>query len=164
MALLGYSATPHRQLGQVLPCLLVVTLQSGGFAPGAIQIIQFAEGAFSPNAETPNVATRSESQQVQLVHIKESNSYRKTDTPLQLWWKASNTGLRRTETATVLLAVTLQSYINLCINKVKSQPSLATNLKASSLQSERQFMDGKRHTNIPQHHQTRFLEIKLQLL
>lgn len=84
MALLGYSATPHTQLGQVLPCLLVVTLQSGGFAPGAIQIIQFAEGAFSPNAETPNVATRSESQQVQLVHIKESNSYRKTDTPLQL--------------------------------------------------------------------------------
>lgn len=87
-----------------------------------------------------------------------------TEKQTHLFRKASNTGLRQTETAKVLLAVTLQSYINLCINKVKSQPSLATILKASSLQSERQFMDGKRHTNIPQHHQTRFLEIKLQLL
>lgn len=83
MALLGYPAAPH-QLGQVLLHLLVVTLQSGRLAPGAVQIIQLAESAFSPNAETPNVATRSKSQQVQLVHIKKSNSCRKIDTPLQL--------------------------------------------------------------------------------
>lgn len=61
--------------------LLIVALQSSRFAPGAIQIIQLAEGTFSPNAETPNVATRSKSQQIQLVHIQKSNSYRKTDTP-----------------------------------------------------------------------------------
>lgn len=54
--------------------LLVVALQRSSFAPGAVQIIQLAEGAFSPNAETPNVAPGSESQQVQLVHIEESDS------------------------------------------------------------------------------------------
>lgn len=55
----------------------------------------------------------------------------------------------------VLLAFTLQSYIIRCSTdklKKKSQPSLVTNLKASFLQSERQLMDGNRHTNIPQYH------------
>lgn len=61
--------------------LLVVALERGGFAPGAVQVVQLAERAFRPNAETPNVAPRGESQQVQLVHIEKSNSCRETDKP-----------------------------------------------------------------------------------
>lgn len=56
---------------------LVVALERGSLAPGAVQIVQLAEGALCPDAETPHVAPGSEAQQVQLVHVEQSDSWRK---------------------------------------------------------------------------------------
>lgn len=51
-------------LGEGEPWLhsLVVALERGRLAPGAVQIVQLAEGALGPDAETPHVAPGSEAQ------------------------------------------------------------------------------------------------------
>ena len=81
---LSQACLPRSVVSDVGLCLLIVALQRSSFAPGAVQIIQLAEGTFRPNAETPNVAPGSKPQQVQLVHVEKSNSYRKTDKPIPL--------------------------------------------------------------------------------
>lgn len=48
--------------------LPVVHLEGGRFAPGTIELIEFAEGSLSPDAETTNVTTRSEFQEIQFSH------------------------------------------------------------------------------------------------
>jgi len=48
---------------------LVVFLDTGSLAPGAIQLIQLAESTLGPDAETPNVATGGEPQEVQFVDV-----------------------------------------------------------------------------------------------
>lgn len=54
---------------------LVARLQGGRFTPGAIQLIQLAESTLSPDAEASNVSSRSEPQEVQFVHVLQSDAY-----------------------------------------------------------------------------------------
>lgn len=54
--------------------ILVVNLQGGRLTPGAVQVIQLAESAFCPDAEAPNVTTGSKSQEVQFVHVLQSDA------------------------------------------------------------------------------------------
>lgn len=54
--------------------LLVANLQGSRFAPGAVQFIQLAESTLCPDAETSNMSTRSESQEVQFVYVQQSDS------------------------------------------------------------------------------------------
>ena len=55
---------------------LVAQFKGGGFTPGAIQLIQLAESALSPDAEASNMTTRGEPQEVQFVHVLQSDACR----------------------------------------------------------------------------------------
>ena len=59
---------------------LVANLQGGRFTPGAVQLIQLAESALGPDAEASNVTTRGEPQEVQFVHILQSDTFIIQDT------------------------------------------------------------------------------------
>ena len=54
---------------------LVVNFLGGGLAPGAVETVQLAEGAFCPDAETTHMSTGSQLQQVQLVHILQCDAF-----------------------------------------------------------------------------------------
>ena len=53
---------------------LVALLQGRRFAPGAVQLIQLAESTLGPDAEASNVTTRGEPQEVQFVHVLQSDA------------------------------------------------------------------------------------------
>merc|ERR1719328_894366 len=65
----GEVSVGHLGLGQVPPCL-----GGAGLAPGAVQTIKLLESRLGPDAEPSHVATGSELQQVQVVHLHCVNS------------------------------------------------------------------------------------------
>lgn len=96
---------------------LVVALERGSLAPGAVQIVQLAEGALCPDAETPHVAPGSQAQQVQLVHVQQSDSCRKQakqslQSGIQIE-ECEDNG-QDGERDWGFLVLTLQSYTHLC--------------------------------------------------
>ena len=54
---------------------LVAALQGGRFTPGAVQLVQLTESTLSPDAEASDVTTGSESQEVQFVHVLQSDAF-----------------------------------------------------------------------------------------
>lgn len=59
---------------------LVADLQGGGFAPGAVQLVQLAESALGPDAEAADVTTGGEPQEVQFVHVLQGDAFKNTTT------------------------------------------------------------------------------------
>lgn len=77
---------------------LVVDLQGRRFAPGAVELIQLAESTLCPDAEASNVSTRGESQEVQFVHVLQSDAFRGRTEKLinikvscKVWFQANQT-------------------------------------------------------------------------
>ncbi len=59
-----FNAQPVKDKNEGYGNSLVVHFKGGGFAPSAIEVIQFAECSLSPNAKASNVSTWSKLQQV----------------------------------------------------------------------------------------------------
>lgn len=55
---------------------LVADLQGSRFAPGAVQLVQLAESTLCPDAEASNVTTGGKPQEVQLVHVLQSDAFK----------------------------------------------------------------------------------------
>ncbi|KAF3854871.1 hypothetical protein F7725_022926 [Dissostichus mawsoni] len=54
---------------------MFLLLQGSGFTPCSVQVIQLAESTLGPDAEASNVTTRGEPQEVQFVHVLQSDAF-----------------------------------------------------------------------------------------
>jgi len=62
-------------VGHLVHWQVVAGFQGGRFTPGAVQLIQLAEGTLGPDAEASNMTTRGEPQEVQFVHVLQSDAW-----------------------------------------------------------------------------------------
>jgi len=62
-------------VGHLVHWQIVVVLDGGALAPGAVQLIKLAESTLSPDAEAPNVTTRGEPQEVQFVDVLQGDAW-----------------------------------------------------------------------------------------
>ena len=72
----------------LLKYLRVSGLQGSGFTPCSVKVIQLAESTLGPDAEASNVTTRGEPQEVQFVHILQSDAFiqENSNSGLMIWF------------------------------------------------------------------------------
>ena len=54
---------------------VVIGLHGGRRRPRAVKRVQFAESTLGPNAETTDVTTGGQREQIQLLHVQQRNSW-----------------------------------------------------------------------------------------